>query len=164
MYTDFYSFNGTGRAVIHGSELGQLNLFGPLSEALRGSFINLGSFSLNRVEAPFALQGERLRFDELRITGPSALIQAKGYYRLRDGALDFTTKVYPFDENSSVVGNAVGFVLTPFSRALEVKLTGTLNSPSWIFAYGPSRLLNTLIGGEKNEASPGVPTTTPTTP
>ncbi len=164
MYSDFFSFNGNGRAVIHGSELGQLNLFGPLSEALSGSLINLGSFSLNRVEAPFALQGERLRFDELRITGPSALIQAKGFYRLRDGTLDFATKVFPFDENSSVVGNAVGFVLTPFSRALEVKLTGTLNSPSWIFAYGPSRLLNTLIGGEKKDAPPSVPPAPPSTP
>lgn len=161
LYADFFSFNGTGRAVIHGSELGQLNLFGPLSEALSGKLINLGSFSLNRVEAPFALQGERLRFDELRITGPSALIQAKGYYRMRDGALDFTTKVFPFDENSSVVGNAVGFVLTPFSRALEVKLHGTLNSPSWVFAYGPSRLLNTLIGGEKKDAPPSVPPAPP---
>jgi hypothetical protein len=83
---------------------------------------------------------------------------------LREGTLDFATKVFPFDENSSVVGNAVGFVLTPFSRALEVKLSGTLNSPSWIFAYGPSRLLNTLIGGEKNEAPPGVPATMPNIP
>jgi len=164
LYTDFYSFTGNGRALITGSELGQLNLFGPLSEALSGSFINLGRFSLTKVEAPFALQGDHLHFDDLRITGPSALIQAKGDYRLRDGSLDFSTKVFPFDENSSVVGSAVGFVLTPFSRALEVKLHGNLNSPSWIFAYGPSRLLNTLIGAEKNDSPPNVPTPTPDAP
>ena len=157
LYADFYSFKGTGHAAISGSELGQLNLFGPLSEALRGTFFNFGSFSLTTVDAPFTLQGERVRFEDLRITGPSALIQAKGQYYLRDGALDFTTKVYPFDESSSVVGSAVGFVLTPLSRAFEVKLRGTLNNPSWIFAYGPSRLLNTLIGGEKNSRPASAP-------
>jgi hypothetical protein len=131
---------------------------------LSGSFFNLGSFSLNKVDTAFELQGDRLRFDDLRITGPSALIQAKGNYLLRDGSLDFNAKVFPFDENSSVVGNAVGFVLTPFSRALEVKLRGTLNSPSWIFAYGPSRLLNTLIGGDKSDAPASVLTPQQETP
>jgi AsmA-like C-terminal region len=150
LYNDFYSFNGAGNAVISGAELGHLNLFGPLSEALKGTFINLGSFSLTSLDAPFNLQGDRVRFDELHVTGPSALIDAKGYYRLRDGALDFTAKLYPFNESSSLVGSAVGFVLTPLSRVLEVKLEGTLVHPSWIFAYGPIRLLNTLIGGEKN--------------
>lgn len=148
-YNDFHGFTGVGHASITGAELGQLNLFGPLSEALRGTFINLGSFSLNTVEAPFILRGDRVRFNELRVTGPSALLEAKGAYHLRDGRLDFTTKIHPFDESSSMVGNAVGFVLTPLSKVFEVKLQGTLTKPSWIFAYGPSRLLNSLGSSEK---------------
>ncbi|MFA6959598.1 MAG: AsmA-like C-terminal region-containing protein [Opitutaceae bacterium] len=167
LYADFYSFHGTGKAVITGSELGQLNLFGPLSEALSGTFINLGSFSLTSVDAPFVLNGDRVRFDELRVTGPSALIQAKGNYQLRDGTLNFTTKVRPFDESSSIVGNAVGFVLTPLSKVFEVKLQGTLAKPSWIFSYGPSSLLNSLTGSEKTrapEVSPNSPSGTSATP
>lgn len=162
---DFYSFKGAGTAAITGTELGQLNLFGPLSEALRGTFINLGSFSLTTVDAPFKLDGERVRFEELRITGPSALLQAKGDYWLRGGLLDFTAKIYPFDESSSVVGSAVSFVLTPLSKVFEVKLQGTLASPSWIFAYGPSRLLNTITGGEKTPRPPApAPPTPPLVP
>jgi hypothetical protein len=161
LYTDFFSFKGSGHAKVSGSELGQLNLFGPLSAALRGSFVNLGSFSLTTADAPFELQGDHVRFEELRISGPSALIQAKGYYRLRDGSLDFSTKVFPFDESSSVLGSAVGFVLTPLSKVLEVKLHGSLNNPTWVFAYGPSRLLNTLIGGDKPNPQETVPAPVP---
>ena len=128
---------------------------------MRGSFVNLGSFSLTTADAPFELQGDHVRFEELRISGPSAVIQAKGYYRLRDGSLDFTTKVFPFDESSSVLGSAVGFVLTPLSKVLEVKLHGSLNNPTWVFAYGPSRLLNTLIGGDKPNPQEPVPVPLP---
>ena len=91
-----------------------------------------------------------MRFDELRVTGPSALLQAKGYYHLNDGSLDFSAKVYPFDETTSILGSAVGLVLNPLSRVFEVRLQGTLANPSWIFAYGPSRLLNKLVGSEKS--------------
>lgn len=166
LHADFYSFKGTGHAAVTGAELGQLNLFGPLSEALRGTFINLGSFSLTTVDAPFELDGERVRFEELRVTGPSALLLAKGDYRLRGGQLDFTTKIHPFDENTSVVGSAVSFVLTPLSKVFEVKLQGTLATPSWIFSYGPSRLLNTITGGDKppRPAAPPAPDTPPPEP
>lgn len=154
MLADFHSFKGSGRGAVTGAELAQLNLFGPLSEALSGSFINFGSFSLNTVEAPFVLDGERVHFEDLRVTGPSALLQAKGNYHLKGGRLDFTTKIHPFEESPSVVGSAVGFVLTPFTKVFEVKLQGTLSNPSWIFAYGPSRLLNTIAGENPPESAP----------
>ncbi|CAM2903784.1 AsmA-like C-terminal region-containing protein [Rariglobus hedericola] len=152
LYSDFYTYKGGGRARITGAELAQLNLFGPLSEALHGTFFNLGSFSLNTVDAPFTLDGEQVHFDNLRVTGPSALLQAKGDYHLRDSRLAFNAKIHPFDENPSMVGTAVDFVLTPFSKVFEVKLQGTLAKPSWIFAYGPSRWINTITGGEKTAA------------
>jgi hypothetical protein len=157
LFKDFYSFKGSGRAAITGTELAQLNLFGPLSEALRGTYFSFGSFSLTTVDAPFTLREEKVTFDDLRITGPNALLQAKGDYKLRDGRLDFSAKIHPFDESSSMVGNAMGFVLTPLSSVFEVKLQGTLSKPSWIFAYGPSRLFNTITGGEKTPVSPVIP-------
>ncbi len=153
-YTDYYSFKGTGHAAITGAELAQLNLFGPLSEALRKTAFNFGSFSLTTADAPFTLDGKQVRFETLRITGPNALLQAKGDYQLRDGSLDFTAKLNPFEENDSVVGSAVDFVLTPFSKVFEVKLTGSLSDPSWVFAYGPTRLINSITGGEKNPRAP----------
>ena len=160
-FADFRSFKGSGRADITGSELGQLNLFGPLSSALSGTLINLGSFSLDTVAAPFVLNADRIRFDDLRVTGPSALIQARGDYLLDGGTLDFTAKIHHFDENTSMLGSAFNFVLTPFSKVFEVKLQGTLSKPSWIFSYGPSRLLNTLSGGDKTQPSPAPDSSAP---
>ncbi len=154
LYDDFHSFKGLGRAAITGAELAQLNLFGPLSELLSGTHFSFGSFSLDTVHAPFLLERDRLRFEDLRVTGPSALLQAKGNYHLRESRLDFTTKIHPFDESSSIVGNAVGFFLSPLSKVFEVKLQGTLAKPKWIFAYGPSRLLNTLTGAEDQTPLP----------
>lgn len=169
LFADFYSFTGSGRAAITGAELAQLNLFGPLSEALSGTHFSFGSFSLDTVDAPFVLDGDRLRFEELRVTGPSALLQAKGNYHLRDGRLDFATKIHPFDESRSMVGSAFGFMLSPLSKMFEVKLQGTFSKPTWIFAYGPSRLFNTLTGSGSHPAitplTPLVPVPTePNTP
>lgn len=158
LFADFHSFNGEGRGSISEAELGQLNLFGPVSAALHGSGINFGSFSLTTVEAPFALRGDRLRFEDLRVSGPSALILAKGRYALRDGALDFTARMFPFDENPSLFGSAVSFVLNPLSKIFEVRLAGTLSAPEWIFSYGPSRLYNSIIG---NNSGSSLPTPTP---
>ena len=154
LYADIYSFRGAGRGSITDAELGQLNLFGPLSEALRGTIINFSSFSLTTVDAPFVLAGERLVFNDLRVTGPSALLLAKGDYHLRNSQLDFATKLHPFDESTSLFGNAANFVFTPFSKVFEVRLQGTLNRPTWTFAYGPSRWLNTLGGGTTPPAPP----------
>lgn len=162
-FTDFYSFKGDGLGSITNAELGQLNLFGPVSEMLRGTFLNFSSFSLTTVDAPFKLNGNRVRFRDLRVSGPSALLLAKGTYQLRGGDLDFTAKIHPFEESTSMFGSAASFVFTPFSKVFEVKLQGTLSKPSWIFSYGPSRLLNTLTGND-NPAPPAPAPAGPKTP
>lgn len=156
-FDDPHGFTGKGRGSITNAELGQLNLFGPISEALSGTFLNFGSFSLTTVEAPFRLDGERLRFPDLRVSGPSALILAKGNYHLDGGSLDFTARIHPFDESSSMFGSAASVVFSPFSRVFEVKLKGTLTDPSWVFSYGPSRLLNTITGGDRQPAPESTP-------
>ena len=153
LYGDFHTFQGAGRAEITGADLGQLNLLGPLSELLRGTILNFSSFSLNTLNAQFDVAGPLLKFGTVKITGPSAALEAKGDYDLRNHRLDFKAKVYPFDEYKSLVGSTVSLVLSPFSSVLEVKLQGTLEKPSWIFAYGPTRMLRTLTGGNDQSSS-----------
>ncbi|MBC8040788.1 MAG: hypothetical protein H7Y06_09615, partial [Opitutaceae bacterium] len=110
------------------------------------------SFSLTTMDASFRLNGDRVRFRDLRVSGPSALLLAKGTYQVRGGGLDFSAKLHPFDESTTMFGNAANFVLTPFSKVFEVKLQGTLSKPAWIFSYGPSRLLNSLTGNDRPPA------------
>ena len=157
LYNDFYSFKGTGDADITGAQLGEINLFGLLSELLKKTVIlNFTSFSLDKLNARFAIDGAHLNFDSLKIAGPTASIDAKGIYGLQDHRLDFKAKIFPFDESKSIVGSTVGFVLSPFSNALEVKLEGTMAKPNWVFVYGPTSLLRSIIGG--GGPSPAPPT------
>ncbi|MBW8781003.1 MAG: hypothetical protein JF599_03820 [Verrucomicrobia bacterium] len=151
-YDDFYGFKGAGQAEITGAELGQLNLLGPLSELLRGTIFNFSSFSLDTARARFTVEGPRLRFDQLKVTGPTAALEAKGDYDLRDHQLDFKAWIHPFNESKTLVGNTFSFVLSPFSNVLEVKLEGSLTNPSWRFAYGPTSFLRTITGSEKTPA------------
>jgi hypothetical protein len=45
--------------------------------------------------------------------------------------LDFTAKIFPFQESDSLLKSVVGAVLTPLSNVFEVKLGGTLDKPAW---------------------------------
>ncbi|HTJ79161.1 MAG TPA: AsmA-like C-terminal region-containing protein [Rariglobus sp.] len=164
LYDDFYSFKGKGRADISGAELGEINLFGLLSELLKKTVIlNFTSFSLDKLNAQFAIDQTHLRFGSLKITGPSAAIDAKGAYDLQSKELDFKAKISPFDESKSIVGSTVGFVLSPISNALEVKLEGTMTKPDWVFVYGPTSLLRSIIGNGSTSQTPASSTkiTTP---
>lgn len=146
-YGDFYGFTGQGSAEITGADLGQINLFGVLSELLRKTIVlNFSSFSLDTLNTQFVVEGPRVKFGVMKISGPTAAIDAKGDYGLQDHRLDFKAKIFPFDENKSLVFSPVKLVLSPFSNALEVKLQGTLAKPDWVFTYGPTSLLRSLIG------------------
>lgn len=146
-YGDFYGFTGQGSAEITGADLGQINLFGVLSELLRKTIVlNFSSFSLDTLNTQFVVEGPRVKFGVMKISGPTAAIDAKGDYGLQDHRLDFKAKIFPFEENKSLVLSPVKLVLSPFSNALEVTLQGTLAKPDWVFTYGPTSLLRSLIG------------------
>ena len=54
----------------------------------------------------------------------------------------------------------VGAVLTPFSNAFEVKLTGTFDDPEWRLVLGPSSLIRSLTPGGPDEEKPAAPPAT----
>jgi len=157
-YNDFYGFTGKGTADITGADLGQINLFGVLSELLKKTVIlNFSSFSLDKLNAEFAVDGPLLKFGNLKITGPTAAIDAKGNYGLRDHQLDFKAKLFPLDENKSILISPLKLVISPFSNALEVKLLGTLTTPEWVFVYGPTNFLRSIFGGPTLQPAPASP-------
>jgi hypothetical protein len=49
-------------------------------------------------------------------------------------------------------------VLTPFANVLEVKLTGTLDKPSWSFVNGPTNFLRNLARPAATPAGTAAPT------
>ena len=157
---DKFNYTGAGTAEITGADFGQINLLGLLSELLNHTLLNFTSLSLDTLQAKFTLAGNQLAFSELHLSGPRAALDAKGSYLIDPGTLDFTAKVSPFKESSSVLGISIDLMTKPLSGALEVKLGGTLGKPSWAFVYGPTNFLRKLTG-ESDHPAPVAPTPPP---
>ena len=164
LYKDPYSYVGSGHAEIRGAEFAQINLLGALSQALRGnSVLGFTSWSLDTATTRFSIEKQRLVFSDVQITGPSAKLEAHGYYAMDQRAMNFSSKFYPFEQGKTLLASAVDLVLTPVSAALELKLSGALDNPKWYFSYGPTGLLRKLAG-TSDQAAPPAPAETKAPP
>lgn len=135
---------GSGTASIIGADLASIRMLGPLSSLLGEIGVGFTTIKLTEADARLSLDRDRLRFETLRLTGPSALVEAAGVFALEAGDLDFKAKVRPFEQRDGILGSTADFMLSPLSSALEVELGGTLEEPTWIFAYGPKKLFRRI--------------------
>lgn len=156
-------YSGRGSARITGADLARIRLLGGLSSVLSEIGVGLTTLRLTDLEADFDLQKNRLVFDTLKLTGPSALVEADGEATLPEGGLAFSAKVRPFEQKSGIISSTVGLVLTPLTHVLEVELDGTLENPGWTFSYGPTRLFR-RITGQRPKSSSTAPEPTPPAP
>ena len=132
------SFTGSGNAALTGTELAEVHLFGLLSQVLSTFSLTFSSLKLNEVHTSFRLEGGRLNFPDLKVMGPSAVIDARGNYSFVTNALDFTAKFKPFEENRNPLTVLVDVITKPFTSILELKLTGPLSKPDWSIVMGGS--------------------------
>ncbi len=130
---------GSGSATLAGSELGEVRLLGVLSD-----LFTFSSLRFTRLATDFNLQGATLTFPNLRLTGANSAVDASGTYAMDRKALDIRARAYPFQESNALLQSAVGAVLTPLSEILEVRLTGSLENPTWAFVAGPTNILRSL--------------------
>ena len=139
-----FDYVGAGTASITGADLASIRMLGPLSSLLGEIGLGFTTIKLTEADARLALDRDRLRFETLRLKGPSAVVEAAGVFSLQSGGLDFKAKVRPFEQRNGILGSTAGFVLAPLSSALEVELGGNLDEPAWIFAYGPKKLFRRI--------------------
>ena len=151
---DPLAHSGAGSANIADADLAQIRLLGLFSRLLSDLGIGLGTLRLTHADTRFVLQRDQLLFDGLRLTGPSASVEADGAYRLPTGKLNFTARVRPLEQRTGILSSTVGWVLSPLSSALIVRLEGTLDQPDWTFSYGPTRLLRRITGSRPAEPAP----------
>jgi hypothetical protein len=145
-YDDTFSYRGAGNAVLRGAEIGEVSLLGGLSELLKFTALRFTEARTN-----FKIENTRLVFPQVTIRGSNSAIDAHGSYALDKRELEFNAKIFPFQESNNLIKSVVGAVLTPFSNALEVKLTGTLAKPQWAFVIGPTNFLRAITpGGDGN--------------
>lgn len=149
-FDDMFSFQGDGNALLSGPGLGEVQLLGLLSDLL-----NFTSLRFTEARADFKINGARLDFPKVTITGANSAIEAHGNYALDRQDLDFHARVYPFQESKFILQSLLGTVLTPLSAALEVKLQGKIDKPSWSFVIGPTNFLRNLFQSSPPAPTPG---------
>jgi hypothetical protein len=139
LFADPFSYKGEGHATLEGPALGEVHLLGLLSE-----LFSFTSVRFTAARANFKVDGPKLIFDNITATGANSAIDAHGSYDLKDRQLDFKARLNPFQESKFLPSVLIGAVLTPFSSVLEVKLTGTIDKPSWAFVNGPTNFFRNL--------------------
>ncbi len=128
---DVKSFTGSGNAALTGAELGEVHLFGLLSQVLSGLSLSFSSLKLDAARASFDIHDGAIFFPDLKVTGPSAVIDARGKYSFAANALDFNAKFKPYDQPGSLLAAAVSLVINPLTSILELRLSGPLAEPKW---------------------------------
>jgi hypothetical protein len=146
-YDDPGSYRGDGNVVLQGPELGGVSLLGGLSRLLR-----VTALRFTNAQSAFKVEGGRLEFPDLTVTGANSAIRAKGTYEIEHHQLDFNAKIYPFQESKSIL-QVFNVLSTPLSAVLQVRLTGAIDRPAWAFTYGPLNLLRNS-GGSLPPAPP----------
>jgi hypothetical protein len=130
------SFDGSGNLEIAGAELGEIHLFGLLSQVLSGLSLNFSSLKLDTLRGSFRLGEGRVHFPDIRVTGPTALIDGRGDFRLDDRALDFSARFKPYEGNRNLITGVIGIVVNPLASILELRLEGTITKPKWTVNVG----------------------------
>lgn len=128
---DLGTFKGSGNASLTGAELGEVHLFGLLSQALTGLSLSFSSLKLDAARTSFDVDKGVAFFPDLKVTGPSAVIDARGKYTLATNTLDFNARFRPYDQPGSLLAAAMSLVLNPLTSMLELKLSGPLGDPKW---------------------------------
>lgn len=148
---DLAGFRGSGNLEIVGAELGEIHLFGLLSQVLSGLSLSFSSLKLDTLRGSYQLADGRVNFPDLRVTGPTAAIEARGKYVILDKTLDFTARLRPYEANRNIITGVIGIVVNPLAGILEMRLTGPIRKPNWSLSLGSSSTR------EKAPASPDAP-------
>jgi hypothetical protein len=138
-YADPFSYQGSGTALLQGSGLYDVPMLGLLSRLL-----DFTTLRFNTARANFQVSGPLLIFPDVRLTGANSAILARGTYALDRHALDFSAKIYPLGQSKGFVQRFIDVPLALLSNVFEVRLTGSLDKPSWALLAGPTSLVRGL--------------------
>jgi hypothetical protein len=153
-YHDPFSFTGSGTTSLAGAELIKIHLLGLLSPLFPFTSLRFTDAQAKN----FLIEKNNLSFPAVNITGANSAIEAKGDYLLDKKTLDFNAKVYPFGESKFLPSELLDKFLTPVSMLAEVKLTGTIDQPKWVFAHGPTNFFRKLTQPKSSPPAEKPPT------
>jgi len=130
---------GQGWIKIGGGRLFQIPLFGELSEFL-GHIVPGLSLIMRQTDAraSFVIKDGKLHSDNMVIEGEVITLTGEGDYHW-NGDLDFAVQVKLLKQNT-LLGGILQIALTPITKMLEFRLTGTFKDPHWRPAYLPKEM------------------------
>ena len=149
-FGDALSLKGDGTIALDGENLHQIRLLGLFS-----ALLPVTELRFTAARASFRLDGPRLVFPDVRVTGANSALTGSGTYYLDRSVLDFKIRVNPFQESKSFPQQLMDTVVAPLSGALELRLTGKIDKPSLVFANGPTNFLRSL--GQIGKPAPAPP-------
>lgn len=138
--TDPLQFTGTGNVTLSEVEIGSINLLGGIRSKLGAFNLPLPSDALNfnRLEAPFYIDQQFIRFDQIRLTGPLSLINASG-------EMNLAKKDVSLFANLKLAGNLkiplvkqIVNLADPLSKLSSVKISGPWSDPNWQIYIAPN--------------------------
>lgn len=150
---DWTSWQGGGEVAMRDGLLWDVPLFGFLSVPLNSILPGIGQSRAEAAKATYTITNSLITTDDMKIEAGMVLLK----YR---GTVDFDTRVNARVEaevfrDTGAFGRLVNFVLTPFSKLLEYKVTGTITAPVPEAVYFlPRMILSPLQPKPEKEPQP----------
>jgi hypothetical protein len=139
---DVRTWNGFGHASLRDGLIWEIPLFGILSPPLNKVWPGLGSSRATAATAKFAITNGVISTGSLEIRSTLAQLQYVGNINLAGNVnMRATAQLL---HNTPVIGSAVSFILTPFTKLFEYQVTGTLKEPKSELVYWPRFLMNPI--------------------
>jgi len=138
--TDPLQFVGTGNFTLSEVEIGSINLLGGIRSKLGAFNLPLPSDALNfnRLEAPFYIDQQFIRFDQIRLTGPLSLIDANGEMDLAKKDVNLFAKLkLAGNLKIPLIKQIVNFA-DPLSKLSSIKISGPWSDPYWQIHIAPN--------------------------
>jgi hypothetical protein len=139
---DWRTWNGYGHADLRDGLIWDEPIFGILSPVLNAISPGMGSSRATEASAGFTITNGVIYTSSLEIRATMAQLQYFGNLNL-DGNVSMRASALLL-RNTPLIGQAVSFIFTPFTKLFEYQVTGTLKNPKSQLVYWPSFLMMPL--------------------
>ena len=147
---DIWSFEGNGSLLVKDQNLHKVRIFSSLAEAIGNIRIfgfgrlakvvsqnSLGSIRFTELDSPFILNGKKIIFKNLNISGPVSLLVATGDINLAKGLLDLEARLHLLG-NIPLVSKLTQLA-DPLSALGNIKIGGSFDKPTWNTQLRPGK-------------------------
>ncbi len=131
--SDPLQFEGSGKFGLSEVEIGNINFLGGIRSRL-GSFnlpLPSDALSFNQLDAPFLLDHEILRFENINLSGPLSLLTANGTTNLSKQEVDLIADLKLAGNLKIPLLKQLVNLADPLAKMTSLKISGNWEQPEW---------------------------------